>query len=468
MVSRFVRFFLVFFVFGLSIGIIFAQTATETSNPVESAATQKNESTDKSVVPQKTDTEKTTTGQPVQNETTPLQKEEPAKIPSTPVTAPAPASAPLPNPAPAAPVQKEEITGKTKVAVMDFESMGRDVKENSLGLSVSDTLRTILFNTKKFDVVERNFLVKLLEEQKLQLSGIVDSETAVQIGKLSGAGKLIVGSVSRIGSKYTINTRLIDIKTGSVEKAESLTGKSEDDIPPMIEDIAKLLMGETVNRDKYQTQVPDKKPEPVVEPVKQIEPSKPMETTKKAEESKKEEPKVSKRKSTNINIGIKGGIFYLLDSKLSEDFGLGFIYGGAATLWISRLGIQFDYEKYNNTGEKTDRVYSGTTITTTKTDTEIDMTPNWFSLIIRGKSDNASLSYGYLGFGIGNIKTEKTVTINKNVHPTISETFNGQQFFIGFNGQHAGLCMKYSKIPTNTLWRDIDLGGLTATLGIYF
>ncbi|OGS46051.1 MAG: hypothetical protein A2539_03440 [Elusimicrobia bacterium RIFOXYD2_FULL_34_15] len=444
MVSKISKFLPCFLVFGLLIGITYAQTTADTT--------------------------KTTTEQPVKKEEpakapiTQVQKEENNTTPAAPVVAPSVTPAPVSQtpitPAVTPTPASTPSNGKTKVAVMDFESIGRNIKENDLGLSVADNLRTILFKTGKFDVVERNYLMKLLEEQKLQMSGIVDSDTAVQIGKLSGAGKLIVGSVSKIGTKYTINSRLIDIKSGSVEKAESLGGYSEDDIPNMIEDIAKLLMGDTVTRPKIQTA--EKKQEPVIEPVK------PVESPKKPDTAKKDESDSKKRAAVDLDIGIKAGAFYLLDSKLSKDFSLGFLWGGTASLWITRIGLQYEYEKYNNTGERTQRTNNGINIVTTKTNTEMDLTPGWFSLLIRGNYDNASMSYGYIGVGMGSIKSEKTVTVNNVALPTVSDTFSGQQFLIGFNGKHAGLCVKYSKISTNARWADVDLGGLSATLGLFF
>ncbi|MBI5573470.1 MAG: hypothetical protein HY919_02815 [Elusimicrobia bacterium] len=285
--------------------------------------------------------------------------------------------------------------------------------------------------------------MKLLEEQKLQSSGIVDSETAVNIGKLSGAEKLAAGSVSKAGKTLTINVRFIDMKTGSIEKAESLTCADESEIPEMANDIVKLLEGEKVVREKYQ------KPAETVPP-----------------EDKKPAKKEVKEKPIDIDIGVKAGMFYPLDKDMSEDYDIGFLWGWNVALWVKHIGFQFESESYNDSAEKKEDVLNSIGIKTgeIKTETELEEKPRWFSVIYRGKYS----SYGFIGYGIGMVKAEQTVIVNNVAQPKGSDTFNGWQILTGIGGPHAHLCFKYSKVETNSAWSNVDLGGITATLSIYF
>ncbi|MFA5779403.1 MAG: CsgG/HfaB family protein [Elusimicrobiota bacterium] len=348
-------------------------------------------------------------------------------------------------------VQNSTASAKIRIAVMDFESIGKEVKENDLGLSVAENLRTGFFKTGKYDVVERNFLMKLLEEQKLQSSGIVDNQTAVNIGKLSGAEKLAAGSVSKAGKTLTINVRFIDMKTGTVEKAESLTCADENEIPQMASDIVKLLEGEKVVREKYQ---------------KPAEPLPPAQEDKTAAKKEVKEVKEVKEKPVDIDIGAKAGIFYPLDKDMSEDYDIGFLWGWNAALWIKHIGFQFESESYKDSAEKKEDVLSSIGIKTgeIKTETELKETPQWLSVIYRGKYS----SYGFIGYGIGTVKAEQTVTVNNVAQPKVSDTFSGWQILTGVGGPHANLCFKYSKVETKSAWNNVDLGGITATLSIYF
>ena len=65
----------------------------------------------------------------------------------------------------------------------------------------------------KFTIVERSEMKRLLDEQKFQYSGCVDISCAVEIGKMLGAKSMVVGSVSKLGNTFSIDSRLIDVKT---------------------------------------------------------------------------------------------------------------------------------------------------------------------------------------------------------------------------------------------------------------
>lgn len=105
--------------------------------------------------------------------------------------------------------------------------------------TVSDYFATLVTSVAKFDIVERGQLDKILEEQKLGLSGLLDDKTRRELGRLLGVDAIFVGSAEttehpyyRGGSYYqgttitspkagvnyytTVNVRLVDIETGDV------------------------------------------------------------------------------------------------------------------------------------------------------------------------------------------------------------------------------------------------------------
>lgn len=85
-------------------------------------------------------------------------------------------------------------------------------------------MRTELEGGERFRVVERAQIKQALQEQTLQLSGGTDTQNAVKIGKLLGADLIIVGSVVKIGNSYTVNSRMIDVKTGEAQLGRNATG----------------------------------------------------------------------------------------------------------------------------------------------------------------------------------------------------------------------------------------------------
>jgi TolB-like protein len=122
-------------------------------------------------------------------------------------------------------VSREKIT----VAVLDFE--GKNVsRENAEALT--DLLRTELFNTGCFKVIERQQIQKILEEQKFQLSGVTDADQAAEIGRLLNVKKIMIGTVTRLGGTHIINTRIVDVQSGQVELAEAVESKGGDEMLP--------------------------------------------------------------------------------------------------------------------------------------------------------------------------------------------------------------------------------------------
>ncbi|MDB3868582.1 CsgG/HfaB family protein [Candidatus Marinimicrobia bacterium] len=108
------------------------------------------------------------------------------------------------------------------VAIIDFEGIGvSDMEAKAL----TKRLTTEMIKVGKFTIVERSEMKRLLDEQKFQYSGCVDVSCAVQIGKMLGAKSMIVGSVSKLGNTYSVDSRLIDVKTSESYISSNFTHK---------------------------------------------------------------------------------------------------------------------------------------------------------------------------------------------------------------------------------------------------
>ncbi|MBL8032206.1 MAG: hypothetical protein JNJ69_00785 [Leptospiraceae bacterium] len=95
---------------------------------------------------------------------------------------------------------------------------------------VSDLL-THEFLRLGYDVVERTEIERLIKEQKLGASGLIDPNQAVAIGKLAGADSIVIGSgaledKTRDVLKY-FTIKIIDLKSGSVVVTANLTRNLE-------------------------------------------------------------------------------------------------------------------------------------------------------------------------------------------------------------------------------------------------
>jgi len=125
-----------------------------------------------------------------------------------------------------------------KIAIIEFADLEGNVTQ--LGRFIAEELITRIFTTGKFDVVERNLLQKVLEEQELGMTGYIDQKTAISIGQILGVDAIITGSITDLGKNVKINARLISTETGSVFAVASVTVLKDSTI--------KLLMGQGISK----------------------------------------------------------------------------------------------------------------------------------------------------------------------------------------------------------------------------
>ena len=112
------------------------------------------------------------------------------------------------------------------VAVLDFEANGIPDYEAE---TLTERLRSEIQNTKAFRITDRKLLDKILSEQALQQSGCTTDECSAEIGQLLGAQYMISGSIGKLGSTYTVESKLVSVSTGTAERTESISFKGPID-----------------------------------------------------------------------------------------------------------------------------------------------------------------------------------------------------------------------------------------------
>lgn len=123
-------------------------------------------------------------------------------------------------------------------ALFAFEERGAGVKE--YGAKISDILFARLVSKPELYLVDRAELKKTLEEQALNISGAVKPAEANQVGQLTGAKLLVTGSVLQADKKIYLIAKVIGTETSRVAGA-SVTGKTSDELGPLVEKLADLV-----------------------------------------------------------------------------------------------------------------------------------------------------------------------------------------------------------------------------------
>lgn len=136
------------------------------------------------------------------------------------------------------------------IAVLDLDAEGISASESRI---ISARLRTDLFNTGKYTVLERDKMQNILDEQGFQLSGCTTNECVIEAGKLIGVEKIVAGNIGKIGKLITITIRLVDIETGKVLQTatEDCECPIERVVTQSVKNVAEILSGNTVEASDY-------------------------------------------------------------------------------------------------------------------------------------------------------------------------------------------------------------------------
>lgn len=102
-----------------------------------------------------------------------------------------------------------------------------DTKYSWLNAGITATVISDLGKIRDISVVSEADRKKVLKEVEFAMSGLVDDEKVVKVGKLLGANLIFSGSYLVIGNQIRINAHLIDVEKGSIEKTVKLDGTME-------------------------------------------------------------------------------------------------------------------------------------------------------------------------------------------------------------------------------------------------
>jgi TolB-like protein len=139
---------------------------------------------------------------------------------------------------------------RTTIAVMDLSAAG--VAETDAQV-ITSRLRTDLFNTKKYIVLERDKVNEVLNEQGFQQSMCTTNECVVEVGKLIGVQQMVAGEIGKVGNLFTITIRLIDVENGEVLKTatEDCECKIEQVVTQSVKNVAEILAGNKIQTSTY-------------------------------------------------------------------------------------------------------------------------------------------------------------------------------------------------------------------------
>lgn len=137
---------------------------------------------------------------------------------------------------------------KMKIAVMDFKA-GVGVNVNEVE-GLSDMLINTMYESGKFNIVERSQINQVLKEQKFQASELTYEQVA-KVGRILGVESVLVGTVNflaehknldgSVTGEYNVDVRAVDVESGEVVTTAGAAKSSGSTYRALMERIGRQL-----------------------------------------------------------------------------------------------------------------------------------------------------------------------------------------------------------------------------------
>jgi tetratricopeptide (TPR) repeat protein/TolB-like protein len=109
------------------------------------------------------------------------------------------------------------------ILVYPFKNSGSK-RYSWISLGMTDTVITDLNKIKDIHVISENDRKNAIREIELGQSGLISEESAVRVGKITGANLIFTGSYLVVGERIRVTAKLIMVDTGGVIKTMKVDG----------------------------------------------------------------------------------------------------------------------------------------------------------------------------------------------------------------------------------------------------
>ncbi len=120
---------------------------------------------------------------------------------------------------------------KNSIAVMYFDDRS---SEENFGRILSEMLISNLSRCKQLDVVSSQHLFDILKKMKIEDSATISRSMATDVAKNARVGTMLLGSIDRIGTMFSVNAQLCSVSTGSVIGPAQAKGSRVEDVYDMV------------------------------------------------------------------------------------------------------------------------------------------------------------------------------------------------------------------------------------------
>jgi TolB-like protein len=136
----------------------------------------------------------------------------------------------------------EPLLAKKKMRIAVLELSPVKVAPD-LAIGVTDLVVTELVNCGEFEVLERMQVVKILNEQGFQQTGVTDTTKAIEAGKLLNTESVLIGTLQQFNSSLVINVKIVEVSTGKILFADKAVADNNDKLIDASSNLVNSLVG---------------------------------------------------------------------------------------------------------------------------------------------------------------------------------------------------------------------------------
>lgn len=132
-------------------------------------------------------------------------------------------------------------TQRLRLAILNLDANGVD---SGVSNAVADQLANRLAANPAVRLVERRRIGAILQEQNFQKSGRTNPATAVELARILNVQKVIMGSVSKLGTTMTITAQLVDVATAGIDGVREVqcNACSLEDLSQAVSELSSTLV----------------------------------------------------------------------------------------------------------------------------------------------------------------------------------------------------------------------------------
>jgi TolB-like protein len=119
-------------------------------------------------------------------------------------------------------VKKPRAPGPLRLAIVQFKNQGNEADLAFLSEGIGDTLSVKLAALPaKLKLIERNQIAQAMKEIEFGKTEWADRDTAIEIGRITGAEVVVLGGFQRASGKLRGVARFVSTENGEVLDARS-------------------------------------------------------------------------------------------------------------------------------------------------------------------------------------------------------------------------------------------------------